>query len=220
MCGIYGSSDRDIYLTLQKLNKTRGSKVTSNFLLMDDGFEIHKIPKTARNYKFPRKKINFYLGHNQAPTSSVRTFNPITSHPFVFDNWIVAHNGVLTNFKELNEQFADGDWNNPVDSSIIPFIIRVFEEMTESNTKEDAIIHALSVLEGTFGLWIFNTETQNTYLAKCGVTLFADRIDNIFSSVRDKKKTLESLEDGTLYQLTKEGITVVGMFDCDSPFYV
>jgi hypothetical protein len=30
---------------------------------------------------------------------------------------------------------------------------------------------------------------------------------------------MESLEDGTIYQLTHEGITGVGNFDCESPFF-
>jgi hypothetical protein len=81
----------------------------------------------------------------------------------------------------------------------------------------DIITNCLGFLKGTFGVWIYNANSRNIYLAKCGVTLFADLIENEFSSV--KYKFYEPLEDGTLYQLTSEGITSISTFECDSPFF-
>jgi hypothetical protein len=75
----------------------------------------------------------------------------------------------------------------------------------------------LEMLEGNFSLWIWNAATKTTYLAKCGATLYARLIDNVFSSV--KFSDYEPLEDGIIYQLTHEGITQVGGFDCQSPFF-
>ena len=181
MCGIYGSTDRDRYLTLQKLNTSRGDFCESNLLLNNEGFEIHKIPKRAKKeYKFPkRKKFNLYLGHSQAPTSAKRLFDPETSHPFAVENWIVAHNGVLTNYKELINEFQR-PYDNPVDSSVIPYILYKLSEY--SDDEVEIIVNSLE-----------------------------------FSSV--KHKFFDPIEEGTLYQLTHEGTTVVGTFDCDSPFF-
>ena len=216
MCGIYGSTDRDRYLTLQKLNTSRGDFCESNLLLNNEGFEIHKIPKRAKKeYKFPkRKKFNLYLGHSQAPTSAKRLFDPETSHPFAVENWIVAHNGVLTNYKELINEFQR-PYDNPVDSSVIPYILYKLSEY--SDDEVEIIVNSLEFLKGTFGLWIYNVRTNNTFIARCGVTLFADIYENDFSSV--KHKFFDPIEEGTLYQLTHEGTTVVGTFDCDSPFF-
>ena len=55
------------------------------------------------------------------------------------------------------------------------------------------------------------------FLARCGSTIFVDKLNNTFSSV--KFKGSEALEEGVLYQLTPEGITSIGLFDCDSPFF-
>jgi glucosamine 6-phosphate synthetase-like amidotransferase/phosphosugar isomerase protein len=216
MCGIYGATNKDQYLTLQKLNTARGDFCESNLLINKEGFEIHKIPKRAKSdYRFPkRKKFELHLGHSQAPTSQKRLFSPDTSHPFTVENWIVAHNGVLTNYKELINEFQR-PYDNPVDSSIIPYVL--YQLSSYSDSEIDIMVNALEFLKGTFGLWIYNSTTGNTFLAKCGVTLFADVYENAFSSV--KYKFFDPLDEGILYQITPEGITSVGSFDCDSPFF-
>lgn len=217
MCGIYGATKRDKYLTLQSLNHTRGDFCESSLLIKQDtGFEVHKVPsKSKKDYKFPkRKKFDIFLGHSQAPTSKKRLFDPETSHPFAVNDWFVAHNGVLTNYKELVEDFKR-PYNCVVDSSIIPYIFYSLESYYEDELE--IIVNGLEFLKGTFGLWIYNPTTGNVYIAKCGVTLFADIYNNEFSSVR--YKFFEPLEEGVVYQLTPEGITSVATFDCDSPFF-
>jgi glucosamine 6-phosphate synthetase-like amidotransferase/phosphosugar isomerase protein len=217
MCGIYGATNKEQFLNLQKLNLKRGDFCQSSLLINNSiGFEIHKVPKSSfKEYRFPkRKKFDIYLGHTQAPTSGKRVFEPETSHPFLVEDWLVAHNGVLTNFKKLVDQF-ERPYKNPVDSSIIPFIFYSLESYTSDEVS--IIVQGLEMLEGTFGLWIHNIASGNTYIAKCGVTLFADVYENEFSST--KYKSFESLEEGTLYQLTPEGITGIRNFDCDSPFF-
>jgi glucosamine 6-phosphate synthetase-like amidotransferase/phosphosugar isomerase protein len=215
MCGIYGAVTRKDFLNLRDVNKKRGDFCNSSLLVNDKQFEIHKVPLTAKSYSFPRKvKYDLFLGHTQAPTSSKRIFTPITSHPFIYENWVVAHNGVLTNFKKLKEEFCP-EWENPVDSSIIPFLLTVAENHIKDPVQ--AIASTMELLEGTYGLWMWNADTKITYLAKCGVTLHARLLDNVFSSV--KFGDFEPLEDGSIYQFTQEGITQVGNFDCDSPFF-
>jgi glucosamine 6-phosphate synthetase-like amidotransferase/phosphosugar isomerase protein len=216
MCGIYGATNKEQYLTLQKLNTSRGDFCESNMLINKKGFEIHKVPKRAKkDYKFPsKKKFDLYLGHSQAPTSTKRLFDPDTSHPFAVENWLVAHNGVLTNYKELVNEFQR-PYSNPVDSSIIPYVL--YSLTSYSDDEVEIIINTLEFLKGTFGLWVHNVQTGNTFLAKCGVTLFADVYENSFSST--KYKFFDPLEEGTLYQITHEGITSIGNFDCDSPFF-
>jgi len=73
------------------------------------------------------------------------------------------------------------------------------------------------MLKGTFGLWIFDQKGTNIYLARSGSTLFADFITNDFSSLEEDN--FVELEEGTLYLLTKEGLTAVGEFKPNSPFF-
>jgi hypothetical protein len=107
-------------------------------------------------------------------------------------------------------------YDNPVDSSIIPFMLFKLESITGAG-EVDLLVTVLSQLKGTFGLWIHNVRTGNSFLAKCGVTLFGDIYENTFSSVHSNG--LDQLEDGILYQITREGLTTVAEFDCDNPFF-
>jgi glucosamine 6-phosphate synthetase-like amidotransferase/phosphosugar isomerase protein len=215
MCGIYGALNRKDFLKLRDANKKRGDFCNSTLMINDLQFEIHKVPFSAKAYSFPRKtKYDLYLGHTQAPTSSKRVFTPVTSHPFAYENWFIAHNGVLTNFKQLREEFCP-EWENPVDSSIIPFLLHVTQQHIKDPVK--TIASTLELLEGNFGLWLWNAETKITYLAKCGVTLFGYMLENRFSTV--EYAGMEPMDDGIIYQLTPEGITQVGSFDCQSPFF-
>ena len=66
-------------------------------------------------------------------------------------------------------------------------------------------------------LWILNSKTNNVYLARSGSTIFADFLTNNFSSV--KYSDYKPLEEGVLYLQTVEGLTSVGKFKSNSPFF-
>lgn len=160
--------------------------------------------------------MDFYLGHTQAPTSSERKYSHKTSHPFRSGVWFVAHNGVLTNFNELKGRVKNPKKYNNVDSSIIPALL---EQYSKKEDDEIVVISkVLSMLKGTFGVWIFNAVTGNTYLARCGSTVYCDMLTNDFSSLPYKKYV--QLEEGLIYLLTNEGTTSVGAFESDSPFFI
>lgn len=168
-------------------------------------------------YEKKKKKIadfQYYLGHTQAPTSAQRAYNKDTTHPFQCRDWIIAHNGVLTNDKQLKKQLDKKSYNI-VDSSVIAPLVERYYDETEDEIE--AIVKVLSLLQGTFGLWIFHQQTNNVYLARSGSTLYADFLNNSFSSL--KEDGYVALEEGLVYLLTKEGITSVGRFKKNSPFF-
>lgn len=218
MCGIYGSINVSKFEVLDQANRQRGNFATG--IYYSDG-KSYDFQKTEGSFNWDKIKLEdglIYLGHNQAPTSTERIWKEHNSHPFVRDNWIVAHNGVLTNFEDLKKQYIP-DHDNVVDSSIIPALLLHFEKRSDNCTsqeKEQAIIKTvLELLEGTFGLWIVNIRTLNIYLARQGSTLFYDQ--NSFSSV--KGDTYKEIEEGTLYRFSaKKGIFKVGNFNVKSPF--
>lgn len=228
MCGIFGANKLERFLTLYELNKKRGTFSTSAVISTREGdLVVHRWSGSVDTDKLKAELINsvkitkqtpaYYLGHTQAPTSSSRKWVKECSHPFHLDGWTIAHNGVLTNYDAIKEQF-NPKWKNPVDSSGIPLLL---SETTKLYSKTDGvhevISKALSLLEGTFGLWIHEGWDRNIYLARCGSTLFANLIDNEFSSV--KFKNSEELKEGVLYMITVEGITAVSSFDFNSPFF-
>jgi len=219
MCGIFGSTEKQKFITLYNLNKKRGNFAVGTLFHNQSTMVIRKyegVVEPVRLFK-NEEEVDFqmYLGHTQAPTSAKRDYSLNTSHPFEYGDWIVAHNGVLTNFDEIKNEF-DPKWKNPVDSSVIPLLFSSLKKYSKNYEEQDVICSALSLLEGTFGLWIVNKRSAKSYIARCGSTLFADIYSNTFSSVKFPES--EPLEEGTLYHVTPEGLTTVGTFDFNSPF--
>jgi glucosamine 6-phosphate synthetase-like amidotransferase/phosphosugar isomerase protein len=219
MCGIFGSTEKQKFITLYNLNKKRGNFAVGTLFLNQSTMVVRKYEGVVEPVKLFKNEedvnCKMYLGHTQAPTSAKREYSFNTSHPFEHGDWIVSHNGVLTNFNEIKNEF-DFKWKNPVDSSIIPLLFSSIKKYSKNYEEQDVICSALSLLEGTFGLWIVNKRSAKTYIARCGSTLFADIYSNTFSSVNFSES--ESLEEGALYHVTPEGLTTVGNFDYNSPF--
>jgi len=226
MCAIFGSNNFKEFTDIYDQCKDRGSFAYGGLFLSSDydarmyieGIaDLHDEMKVTDNkIGLKPKDFYYYLGHTQAPTSSVRTFEPETSHPFVCGTWVVAHNGVLTNDKALKKTLKKGVPYNEVDSSVIPALL---SQETDTNQDEvSALCTVLSKLEGIFGLWIYNKLSNNVYLARSGSTIYADFLSNSFSSLPYKK--FKSLDEGVLYLMTKEGLTSIGGFQNNSPFFV
>jgi len=184
--------------------KTEGITNLSNKLIIEYG----KKKKSITDF-------NYFLGHTQAPTTAQRTYTSQTSHPFQYKDWIIAHNGVLTNDKSIKNKLSNKKSFNTVDSSVIAPLIE--ENFLKYDDEITAIVKALSNLQGTFGVWIFNQKSGNIFIARSGSTLYADFLNNAFSSLPEKEYV--ALEEGLLYLLTKEGITSVGKFTTNSPFF-
>jgi len=226
MCSIFGSSNFDTYIKLYNTGKKRGNFAFGGFFLSyayDATMKTEGVVSLSKGMSINNRDVimkpsefYYYLGHTQAPTSSKRTFEKATSHPFEYGEWVIAHNGVLTNDAKLKSTIKDKSRFNEVDSSIIPVLLDKYSE--EIVHEVDIICTVLSKLQGTFGLWIYNKRTHNVYLARSGSTLYADLINNSFSSLPEDK--FNPLEEGVLYLITQEGITSVGGFAKNSPFFI
>ena len=97
-------------------------------------------------------------------------------------------------------------------------MLKYFEDKYgKANTPEkEAIIitETLKILQGTYGVWIVNIDTLNTYIARQGSTLFYDK--NSFSSIKGDKQT--DIKEGQLYRFNSKGIKSVKEFKSQSPF--
>jgi len=217
MCGIFGSFDFSSYRKLYNKNKKRGTfsygslynKNTSHYIHKNEGvFDLGA-------HILEKERFSLYLGHTQAPTSCEREFNVLTMHPFEHDRWIVAHNGIIDNFKEIvGQHFPDHTCN--VDSSIIPRLI----DYMYSGDEVLAITEACGTLKGTYGCWIYNKESGNTYIVRSGSTLFGNNLTGAFSSISYRGICNKELDQGIIYHVSREGLTQVGGFTSKSPFFI
>ena len=220
MCGIYCSNDLSTFEILHQANKKRGNFSTGIFYCYNKA--NYNIVKEKGNINWektvlPSDKDYLYLGHNQAPTETGRDWKQETSHPFWFGDWIVAHNGVLTNYNELIDEYIPMH-DNSVDSSIIPALLDEFEythgPCEDNETEIQNILYTLERLKGTFAVWIVNIKTMNIYIARQGSTLFYK--DTNISSI--KGIDYKEVSEGILYNYSYEGLTEIDGFIYDSPF--
>lgn len=222
MCGIYLSTDLSTFEVLEQANRERGSFSTGIFYVYQSStYNIKKFESGIdwNSVKLPKGNGNDfrYLGHNQAPTSSMRKWCEDTSHPFRYGDWIVAHNGIITNYDKLIDEYLPMH-NNPVDSSIIPALLAEFEfefgPCEEPDSEIENILFVLEKLKGTFATWMVNIKTMNIYIARQGSTLFYK--DANVSSIRGSGYM--EVNEGVLYSYTTEGLVKQDTFKYDSPF--
>lgn len=218
MCGIFGSTNFSDYRKLYNKNKKRGTfSYGSLFTNKAETIGINRCEGTFDLGKqiIEKEKYNIYLGHTQAPTSCERKWTINTSHPFEYNDWIVAHNGIISNFDEIvGQHFPDHDCK--VDSSIIPKLI----DYMYGGDEVLAISEACGTLKGTYACWIYNLKTGNIYIVRSGCTLFGDKLTGTFSSVSYRGICTKPLEEGFIYHVSNEGLTSVGGFYSHSPFFV
>jgi len=210
MCGIAGSNNKDRSFKLYQSNLDRGYYSSGALILNKDNQP--SIRKVLGVYNAPITESvpeNYYLYHSRGPTVETSQFIPEDNHPFSYGDWIVAHNGIISNFKELCIQyFPQEDFTGKTDSCIIP-------RMLEENLK---ISTALEELEGTFALWMYNKKFKRTYVARSASTLFANMYNGDFSSTEFERSL--PLDEGVIYAIQDyETIVPVTEFKCNSPYF-
>lgn len=226
MCGIFGSTDFERFKTLYDLNRSRGDFAFGGIYdgedpIIPNSFTLVKRPGVVDLNTTNRGVATYYIGHTQAPTSSVRKFNTATTHPFQCDDWLVAHNGVLSNAEDLKKKYSLERETNDVDTSIIPALAS-YANIKTGNTPEDeirSITFALQELKGTFTCWFYNKASRRIYLARCGSTLNGNLETGDFSSGFSIEGDLEPLSEGIVYRIGEQ-ITEVGHFQYDSPYFI
>jgi len=220
MCSIYGSANQSMLEILHSATIFRGEYAFS--LLSISNKNSLKI---IRQKDHPEeinlsKNTKFALGHNQAPTSAQREYLALTSHPFRSGDWIVGHNGVITNSKELTEKYCK--WNkSPVDSAVIPSLLNQFSTDNQTVTEIENISSVLSLLEGTFAVWIFNEQSNSLYIARQGSTLFCNTKTGDFCSINSISGNWTELIEGNIYQinLNTKNVKAIGKFANTTPYF-
>jgi glucosamine 6-phosphate synthetase-like amidotransferase/phosphosugar isomerase protein len=220
MCAIFGSFNTSMFEVLYEANKQRGNFASSIVSLSKDDQFIKKKKGDIDFDKYTHQpKTNYYLGHVQAPTSSMRAYSYDTSHPFESISWLVSHNGVLTNHKKLNSLYG---LKTRVDTETI---VSVLEYLTHKEHKKGKVIvnpakiikKTLEKLSGTFALSIVFCDTNEVFLARSGSLLHYNN-NGDYSTLTGEG--LKELPEGVLVKLNNKTHrwNKVSEFKHDSPF--
>ena len=223
MCAIFGSFVTSMFEVLYEANKKRGNFASSIVSLSPDDDEQY-IRKKRGNIDFDKytyePSSNYYSGHVQAPTSANRVWNYNTSHPFESLTWLVSHNGVLTNHKELRKKYCSFVENN-VDTAVIVNLMEHFTQKTLADEKrvvpEKIIKSTLELLSGTFALSIVFCDTNEVFIARSGSILHYNNKGD-YSTMGGVG--FKELQEGVIMKLNNKTKrwNKAGKFKFDSPF--
>jgi glucosamine 6-phosphate synthetase-like amidotransferase/phosphosugar isomerase protein len=220
MCAIFGSFNTSMFEVLYEANKQRGNFASSIVSLSEDDQYIKKKKGDIDFDKYTHQPdTNYYLGHVQAPTSSVRAWNYDTSHPFETMSWLVSHNGVLTNHKKLNKIY---NFYTSVDTDTIVNLLEHFtvaqhkKGKTFINTKK-IVKDTLECLSGTFALSIVCCDTNEVFIARSGSILHYNNSGD-YSTLNGEG--LKELPEGVVMKLNMKTHrwNKLCSFKHDSPF--
>jgi glucosamine 6-phosphate synthetase-like amidotransferase/phosphosugar isomerase protein len=210
MCGIAAAPTFEKAFNLYRLNLHRGS-YSSGLMSVDTktgAYFIYKQQKAFEEiesllWKIEQSRNNFdyFLFHSRAPTNSTETlWTAETTHPFAYDNCHVAHNGIITNFQELNK-----DLNFNVDTQIIPYnLIKTY------NIQE-----TYSNLQGLLTSWI--VWGKDVHVIKAGSSLWMDK-DSFSSSKFEGAHYIE--EDGVIFNYINNKFEKSGTFPYTSTYFI
>ena len=213
MCAIYGTASREEFFKLYELNKDRGGFAFSFCGIKNHDIFVFK-NKLADLDLLYQEDWDYYLAHDQAPTGSVRTYNENTSHPFHYGRWYVAHNGVLTNHKEVLESTDTKE----VDSSYIAAYMEQLDLLPIPPEEDHEIFYdTFSAFKGTHACWVWDEKNSKLFLTKNGSTLFTK--GDTFSSVQFEGS--KPLLDGWAYEMHfGKGVIEIVKFEDSNPFAV
>ena len=210
MCGIFGSNDREQFLTLYKLNHKRGSYSYGCYYFNDSnsgGLWTNKQNITLEDIP---DNMHYYLGHVRSPTSSADNFKTSQCHPFSAEDIMYAHNGIISNTKELEEEYQQ-KWD--VDSKWIGFLYTLFKN------HELFYVPILQKIKGTFAIWSLNKSNNIITLARSANPIYYSDINNSFSSTEFNNSIL--LKEGSLYSGNYKEIKQTDVvFTFKSPYFI
>ena len=149
------------------------------------------------------------IGHTRWATHGVPAEN--NAHPHQAGDIYLVHNGIIENYKELKSGLAEHTFVSETDSEVLAALINSF--YTENTTLEAAVVQALQLVEGTYGIAVVSTrEPDQIIVARKGSPLIIGVGDDETVIASDASALIGHttnavyLNDGELAVCTRDGI--------------
>ena len=241
MCGLFGFSkygDNDIKgladptNALARQSAVRGTDATGIALCNNGQINIIKESKDAYDIKFKHKdNVRALIGHTRHSTQGSEKKN-YNNHPFYGKagrtSFALAHNGVLSNDKELRRDLRLPRTKIETDSYIAVQLIESKKELTKESLK-----YMAETVDGSFSFSLLD-EKNNTYIVKGDspismlhfpsqqIYVYASTDRILYKSLIDSPLFLDmklgrydeiKLNEGDIAKISSEGIIGISKFE-------
>jgi hypothetical protein len=170
-----------------------------------NGFEVFKAPLTfkgletcIRTFGLEKRVVpdgcRMFLVHSRNATHGSKMNNDY-NHPIVGDRWIVAHNGVIANYKEFTK--------SELDSAAIL-------ELLESGSDIKSSFRRLEKLEGTVSFWaVYKPEMRVFLYTNNSAVMWWRKGDALCFASTAVVSGGNALKDGVVYEVDKDRLRLV-----------
>ena len=161
MCGLFGmvgenpitSLDLTRLRKLIEFSERRGSDASGFVLASGNNCKVWKsnsggnkfFKKVYQEFNNELDQVNIFFGHTRLSTHGINS-EVSNNQPVRYGNWIVVHNGIVTNYKQLSKKY---DLSYDLDSITIPFLLYKY---SNGIPNEASIRKSLSEIEGEISI--------------------------------------------------------------------
>ncbi|MCX8028433.1 MAG: glutamine--fructose-6-phosphate transaminase (isomerizing) [Brevinematales bacterium] len=224
MCGIVGyvgdkSNPVEVVIEGLKQLEYRGYDSAGLCFIRDSKYELYKEVGRISNLEEKLKNIDISnikplsIGHTRWATHGGVTVP--NAHPHISNNGkvVLVHNGIIENYTLLKEMLIKKGYRfySQTDTEVIVNLIE--EHMKEGNSFEDAVILAVSELNGTFGLVVsYIDETDKIIAVRKGSPIVIGIGDNEsivasdINAIVKHTRNVIYLDDGEIAIIKKDSI--------------
>ncbi len=153
------------------------------------------------------------LGHIRWATHGAPT--EINAHPHVAGSIVLAHNGIIENYRELRDKLAalGREFSSATDTEVVAHLID--SELKSASSLHDAVLKSLAQVEGSYAFVVMDINEPDTLVvARNAAPMVLGRSDTAAFAASDIPAVLEHtrkfvfLHDGDTAVLTREKTSI------------
>jgi glutamine---fructose-6-phosphate transaminase (isomerizing) len=219
MCGIIGyiGSQEAVPILLQGLSRLeyRGYDSAGIGIINTN---LHVVKQTGNIEELTKKVLPQSIrgvqgiAHTRWATHGAPTENNAHPHTDCTSRIVIVHNGIIENFQVLKELLLKEKhvFLSETDSEVIAHLIEKFYQ----GSIEQAVMHAVALLDGTFGITVMHELEQKIVVVRKGAPLIigiADHgmlVSSDAAALLDHTNRVIYLRDGEMAVLTPKGYTI------------
>jgi len=223
MCGIVGyiGNKQALPILIQGLRRLeyRGYDSAGVSILNDGKMKrvrsVGKIENLADKVKNVDLEGTVGIAHTRWATHGGVTEENAHPHAGCTDDFMIMHNGIIENYRELKEKFLKGHTiKSQTDTEILAHLIEIFYK---GNIRE-AVQCALKEVRGTYGLVVIHSaEPEKMIAARLGSPLVIGVGDSEYFVASDTSpmlahtKNVIFLDDGEMAEITKSELHIFNL---------